>query len=109
LRVVTSLDPDDKRTEEISVAGPAALLVAKAHKIGDRVTAREAGSKDRTQPKDAHDVFRLLQAVSPDAVPTGLELLLARGERDRDAHRGRAPPPAGRYARGGAVRSGWSR
>jgi len=77
LRVVTSLDPDDKRTEEISVAGPAALLVAKAHKIGDRVTAREAGSKDRTQPKDAHDVFRLLQAVSPDAVPTGLELLLA--------------------------------
>ncbi len=76
LHVVTSLDPADDRTVEIRVASPAALLVAKAHKIGDRVTAREAGRKDRTQPKDAHDVFRLLKAVPPDAVPAGLELLL---------------------------------
>ena len=77
LRSVPSLDPADDRIEEIHVAGPAALLVAKAHKIGDRSAERLAGSKDRTQPKDAHDVFRLLQAVPPDAVPTGLELLLA--------------------------------
>ncbi len=77
LRVVTSLDPTDDRVEEIHVAGPAALLVAKTHKIGDRVAARQAGGRDRTQPKDAHDVFRLLKAVPPDAVPAGLELLLA--------------------------------
>jgi len=77
LRVVGSLDPADDRAEEIQVAGPAALLVAKAHKLGDRIAEREAGKKDRTQPKDAHDAFRLLKAVPPDAVPVGLELLLA--------------------------------
>ena len=76
-RVVTALDPVDDRSEEMRVAGPAALLVAKAHKIGERLADRDAGRKDRTQPKDAHDVFRLLQAVPADVVPSGLERLLA--------------------------------
>ena len=41
------------------VAGPAALLVAKVHKIAERTT----GTADRVSDKDALDVLRLLQAT----------------------------------------------
>src|SRR5262245_64306124 len=37
LRTLKSLDPEDQREIEIAVAGPAALLVAKLHKITERV------------------------------------------------------------------------
>lgn len=74
---VGALDEEDRRSEEINVAGPAALLVAKAHKLGDRLAARERGSKDRVQAKDAHDVYRLLKASPAGAVPAGLARLLA--------------------------------
>lgn len=40
------------------MAGPGALLVAKAHKIAERV-----GAPDRLRDKDALDVLRLLRAV----------------------------------------------
>ena len=40
------------------VAGPAALLVAKIHKIAERT-----GAADRVSDKDALDVLRLLQAT----------------------------------------------
>ena len=32
-----ALEPGDPRTFEINVAGPAALLVAKIHKLADRI------------------------------------------------------------------------
>ena len=41
------------------VAGPAALLVAKVHKIAERTT----GTADRVSDKDALDLLRLLQAT----------------------------------------------
>lgn len=56
---ISSLEPGDKRALLIRVAGPAALLVAKLHKLGDRV-----GTK-RLKPKDALDVLRLLELPSP--------------------------------------------
>lgn len=37
LRTITALDPGDTRSFEVKVAGPAALLVAKIHKIGERI------------------------------------------------------------------------
>jgi hypothetical protein len=40
------------------VAGPAALLVSKLHKLAER-----EGDSDRLVDKDAHDVYRLLVAV----------------------------------------------
>ena len=40
------------------VAGPAALIVAKVHKIMDR-----EGDGDRMSDKDAIDVYRLLRVV----------------------------------------------
>lgn len=75
--VLRALEPTDDRTETINVAGPAALLVAKAHKIGERLAARERGSTDRVQGKDAHDIYRLLKATPADVVPAGLRRLLA--------------------------------
>jgi hypothetical protein len=54
--VVAALDDTDTRTREIWVAGPTALVVAKLHKIAERVEAN-----DRVRDKDALDLFRLLQ------------------------------------------------
>jgi hypothetical protein len=49
-------DPDDRNVyAEAYVAGPAALIFAKAQKIAER-------SPDRLKAKDAADVFRLLRA-----------------------------------------------
>ena len=55
---IASLDPGDERSIEMLVAGPAALLVAKVHKIADR-----AGTGDRHNDKDALDLLRLLQST----------------------------------------------
>lgn len=55
---ITALDPDDRRSAVIEVAGPAALLVAKLHKLGERQDRPE-----RLLDKDAHDIYRLLAAT----------------------------------------------
>lgn len=54
---VPALDPRDERWARLRVAGPAALLVAKLHKIAER-----ADTPHRLNDKDAHDAYRLLQA-----------------------------------------------
>jgi len=59
---VAALDVADTRSFEVEVAGPAALLVAKAHKIQDRLGSARPG---RLDDKDAADVYRLMQATSP--------------------------------------------
>lgn len=71
---VTALDPSDTRRVTVEVAGVAALLVAKAHKIHDRV---EGSRKNRLIDKDAADVYRIMQTVSPAAVAGTVHLLLA--------------------------------
>ena len=48
----------------------AALLVAKLYKISERLH-----DPRRSQPKDALDIFRLLQSVSPEALSTRFGLL----------------------------------
>lgn len=59
LETIRALDPADTRAHEIRIAGAAALLVAKAFKLGER----SATSVERVQPKDALDIYRLLMAV----------------------------------------------
>ena len=58
---VKSLTSEDRRAFEAWVAGPAALLVSKLHKIAER-----EGQPDRLNDKDAHDAYRLLVAVSTE-------------------------------------------
>lgn len=69
---IVSLDPADTRAVRAKVAGPAALLVAKLHKINDRVTS---GREDRLVDKDAADVFRLMLAIAAGEVGATLAWL----------------------------------
>jgi hypothetical protein len=63
--LIGSLDSADTRGIAVSVAGPAALLVAKAFKINDRLG--DAGRRpDRLTDKDAGDVLRIMM-VTPAA------------------------------------------
>lgn len=57
---------------EAKVAGAAALLVAKLHKLHDRVVR---GREDRLHDKDAADVFRLMQVTTPDEMAVTLAIL----------------------------------
>ncbi len=54
------------------MAGPAALLVAKAHKIQERV-----GVKTRERSKDAYDVYRLLRGFHTSVLEDRFRLLLS--------------------------------
>ena len=68
---VEALDQQDGRLIEAYVAGPAALLVAKLHKLGERIE-----SPHRLYDKDAHDIYRLLKAVEPETLRAGISRLL---------------------------------
>lgn len=57
VRPIRALDADDARVVEVRVASPAALLVAKLHKLGERLGSR------RVQDQDALDVLRLLRGT----------------------------------------------
>ena len=63
MHVLAALDHADTRRCELAVAGPAALIVAKVHKILDR-----ADDRDRGRDKDALDIYRLLRAVPSEAL-----------------------------------------
>lgn len=69
MQQVNSLDPADTRAFAVAVAGPAALLVAKLHKIAERV-----GTK-RAEDKDALDVLRLLRGVEAKVLGGALVML----------------------------------
>lgn len=58
-----SFEDRDSRTVHVKVAGPAALLVAKVHKIDERQSQAH-----RLQPKDGLDIFRLLSSVDTSHV-----------------------------------------
>jgi hypothetical protein len=68
---ISALDPTDPRQFEINVAGTAALLTAKVHKIQDR-----AGGK-RAQDKDALDILRILRGTTTEGLAERFRLLLA--------------------------------
>jgi len=68
---IGALYAGDTRAFSIAVAGPAALVVAKTHKIAGRLDEGRGRLKD----KDALDVFRLMRAVNPPAFAVGFERL----------------------------------
>jgi hypothetical protein len=67
---IAALAADDDRTATINVAGPAALLVAKLHKLGER-----RDTPGRLIDKDAHDIYRLLVATPTEALAAKLATL----------------------------------
>lgn len=60
---ITSLGDDDDRIVKAKVAGPTALLIAKCHKIQERI--EHALRTDRVLDKDAGDVYRIMQTSNP--------------------------------------------
>lgn len=54
---ITALDPTDTRAIDIAVAGLAAMVVAKLHKLAER-----EANPSRSSAKDGLDVLRILQA-----------------------------------------------
>lgn len=60
--LIQSLDPSDERSITVNVAGPAALLIAKAFKINERIGGA-AARPDRLTNKDAGDVYRIMATV----------------------------------------------
>ena len=58
IQEICALDAQDGRRISAKVAGPAALLVAKIHKITERL-ARPT----RLNDKDAHDAYRILRSI----------------------------------------------
>lgn len=72
VRTLTALEPRDQRSMDVRVAGPAALLVTKLHKVGER-----RATPDRLVDKDALDIYRLLVAVPTPTLAGTLRRLLA--------------------------------
>jgi len=72
--IVSALDPVDSRQITVEVAGVAALLVAKTHKIHDRLIN---GKAERISDKDASDVYRIMQTAAPKDVAATLVVLQA--------------------------------
>lgn len=70
---ISALDPSDTRIFNARVAGPAAQLIAKVHKINER-----RDQPHRLNDKDAHDVYRLLVATTDmTALGAAFQRLLA--------------------------------
>ncbi|WP_426748463.1 GSU2403 family nucleotidyltransferase fold protein [Myxococcus faecalis] len=67
---LSALDEKDSRSFDVRVAGPAALLVAKARKIQDRQGTA------RLSDKDALDIFRLLRGTDVDVLMERFKKLL---------------------------------
>lgn len=68
---IAALEASDQRHFTVAVTGPAALLVAKLHKLADR-----RGDSGRLNAKDALDVLRLLPAIETVALADGIHILL---------------------------------
>lgn len=68
---ITSFEPNDPRAFYAKVAAPAALLVAKLHKIKDRA----GQTQGRRDDKDAHDVYRILRSIETAVLVSEFQLL----------------------------------
>ena len=69
---ISALEANDRRRVVINVAGAAALTVAKAHKLGERLATPK-----RLMAKDAGDVYRLFDATAVTDLAAKTRLLLS--------------------------------
>lgn len=70
---IASFDENDQRTFIASVAGPAALIVAKCYKLAERIQE----DPRRVKAKDAYDVLRLLRGIGIDRLIAGFRAMEA--------------------------------
>ena len=74
IRKITSLVPGADRSCILKVAGPAALLISKVHKIGERLEDPDVRRREQL-PKDAFDIYRLQRAIDTAEMATEFGLL----------------------------------
>ena len=98
---VGALDDADTRTFDVRVAGVAALMVAKLHKIAER-----KGSPDRLQDKGGLDVLRLLRFAETMHLAGTLAKLAEHDRMWRNTQALQRAPREGPRARPGAT---WAR
>ncbi len=67
---IAALEEGDDRRFDVDVAGPAALLVAKLHKVHERY-----GNEGRSEDKDALDIYRLLSAIPTEELASAMIVL----------------------------------
>ncbi|MCY3748901.1 MAG: hypothetical protein OXG64_06355 [Chloroflexi bacterium] len=79
---ISSLVPGAGRACILKVARPAALLVAKVHKVGERLRDSDVRRRDPVA-KDAFDMYRLLRAVDTPDLAAEFRLLRAHGVSSR--------------------------
>jgi hypothetical protein len=81
LMTIESLSISDSRTVEAYVAGNAALLCAKSHKVGERLEKMEAtnGGRSRLKAKDVLDIYNILCSADPQLVTESFSLGLDDG------------------------------
>ncbi len=84
VKQVGALEQDDLRRFEIAVAGPAALLIAKGWKLGER----EDKGGERLLAKDALDVLFILREIEVPDLVEGLRRQLGDGTSHQSATRG---------------------
>lgn len=72
--IVKALDASDRREIEVEVAGRCAHLVAKLHKLQERI---DADKKERIRAKDAGDIYRLLLVLDIETESIVLRQLLS--------------------------------
>lgn len=73
LEEIRAIDPRDRRAYVVKVAGPTGLLVAKVHKIHDRLAG---GRRERIDEKDAADAYRLMQATPAELCAARIQELV---------------------------------
>lgn len=59
---ITTVDGEPELSVDVHVAGPAALLIAKAHKVSERLTDVDR-RPDRLRPKDSGDIALLMMVI----------------------------------------------
>ncbi|MEV0750481.1 hypothetical protein AB0I75_35645 [Streptomyces sp. NPDC050273] len=77
LMTISSLTPDDDRSVQAYVAGPVALLVAKAFKLHERIADAEKGKTNRVSAKDAGDVYRIMATIRASQIAASFTSLCA--------------------------------
>lgn len=70
LKKIDSLDRQDFRSFEVSVAGPGGLLIAKLHKVGERIALASS-----IENKDAFDIYKLLLAIPVEELAERVKLI----------------------------------
>lgn len=82
--LIAALESSDPRSVVVNVAGEAALLVAKLHKLGERA----ARAPDRLEAKDAGDVYRILDVIDTRDMAERLASLLSDSRSERATRTG---------------------